>query len=87
MIINSIEKATNKVFGIKVIDADNDEDELEEIQREILLLSRCNHPNVTRYYGSYMQLEPFTLWIIMDYCGGGSVRQMVNTLFLLITLL
>ncbi|GJP43364.1 hypothetical protein CLOM_g2837 [Closterium sp. NIES-68] len=40
------------------------------------MLQQCNHPNVVRYYGSY-QGDDF-LWIVMEYCGGGSVADLMN---------
>ncbi|CAI7778985.1 unnamed protein product [Closterium sp. NIES-53] len=40
------------------------------------MLQQCNHPNVVRYHGSY-QGDDF-LWIVMEYCGGGSVADLMN---------
>jgi len=78
----SVETGTGSVYALKIIDTESDDsEELEGVQREIALLSRCNHANVTRYFGSYIQLDPFCLWIVMDYCGGGSVRQLVRGLY------
>lgn len=52
---------------------------MDDIQREIALLSQLTHArsqNITPYYGSF--LNDTKLWIIMDYAAGGSVRTIVN---------
>lgn len=72
-----IDKRTSKTVAIKVVDIDNEEDDIQEIQSEITLLSRCDCNNITRYYGSYVHIQTSKLWIIMDFCGGGSIRQLV----------
>ncbi|CAI9277381.1 unnamed protein product [Lactuca saligna] len=43
---------------------------------EIEMLQQCNHPNVVRYLGNYQGEE--YLWIVMEYCGGGSVANVMN---------
>lgn len=58
---------------------DTEEDDVDDIQREIALLSQLTHAksqNITPYYGSF--LNDTKLWIIMEYAAGGSVRTIVN---------
>eukprot|EP00850_Spirogloea_muscicola_P008510 SM000045S16255 [mRNA] locus=s45:503561:510784:+ [translate_table: standard] len=52
------------------------EEGFEDIRGEIEMLQQCNNPNVVRYLGSY-QGDDF-LWIVMEYCGGGSVADLMN---------
>ena len=35
----------------------------------------CNHPNIVNYISS-IQAED-ALWIIMEYCGGGSITDVI----------
>ena len=48
-------RATQKQWAIKVIKLDEALDEIEEIQREITILSRCSCPNIVGYAGSVVQ--------------------------------
>ncbi|KAH7569975.1 hypothetical protein JRO89_XS05G0027100 [Xanthoceras sorbifolium] len=67
---------TSELVAIKVISLTEGEEGYEEIRGEIEMLQQCNHPNVVRYLGSYQGEE--YLWIVMEYCGGGSVADLMN---------
>jgi len=66
---------------IDVLELENQDDDISDIQNEILVLARCDHPNITKYYGSFVR--GCKLWICMEYLGGGSARDMVLFLLLL----
>lgn len=71
-------KKTKETVAIKVLDLDTDQDEVTDVQREIQFLSELKSvPNVTHYYESF--LINTKLWIIMDYCEGGSVRTLLRS--------
>ncbi len=68
---------SNELVAVKIIPL-TDNDEVDSIQKEIAILSVCNHPNVVRYYGSYRTAD--ALWISMEYCAGGSVSDVMHAL-------
>lgn len=68
---------TKQICAIKVLNLDTSEDEVEDVQKEIQFLSSLKQvPNITHYYGSY--LYDTKLWIIMEYCAGGSLRTLLR---------
>lgn len=72
-----VDNDTKQLIAIKVLNLDTDPEEVKDIQQEIQFLSNLKSvPNITHYYGSY--LNGHKLWIIMDYCAGGSVRTLLK---------
>ena len=63
-------------MAIKIIDVENAEDEVEDIIQEISILSELHSPHVTQYLGSY--LKGSDLWIIMEFCSGGSCADLLK---------
>lgn len=60
------------------------EDEEEEIKLEINVLKKySNHRNIATYYGAFIKRGPpgkdDQLWLVMEYCGAGSVTDLVKS--------
>ncbi|KAL5963260.1 Germinal center kinase 1, partial [Taenia solium] len=72
-VFKGIDKRSLRPVAIKRIDLEEALDELEDIQQEISILSQCDSPYITKYYGSY--LKGTKLWIIMEFMGGGSALE------------
>lgn len=73
----AIHTETKQVVAIKILNLDTDHEEVKDIQQEIQFLSNLkNVSNITHYFGSY--LNGHKLWILMDYCSGGSVRTLLK---------
>ncbi|KAJ6109559.1 hypothetical protein N7486_001794 [Penicillium sp. IBT 16267x] len=75
-VYKGVDKVTGDSVAIKVIDVENAEDEVDEIIKEIAILSELKSPYVTKYHGSY--LKGSNLWIIMEFCSGGSCHGLLR---------
>ncbi|KAJ8128122.1 hypothetical protein O1611_g5514 [Lasiodiplodia mahajangana] len=75
VVYKGIEKATGEVVAIKHIDLESTDDDIQDIQAEISVLSTCASSHVTQYKASF--LRGSKLWIVMEYLGGGSCLDLV----------
>jgi len=75
-VYKGLDRRTGHPVAIKIIDVENAEDEVDDIIQEISILSELQSPYVTKYYGSY--LKGSDLWIIMEFCSGGSCADLMR---------
>ena len=54
-VYKGIDKRTQKTIAIKIINLEEAEDEIEDIQQEITVLSQCDSCFITKYIGSYIK--------------------------------
>lgn len=71
-----VDKRTGEVVAIKIVEIEAASDDVREIIEEISILAGLNSPYVTKYYGSY--LKGSDLWIIMEFCSGGSCSDLMK---------
>ena len=75
-VYKGVDKRTGQSVAIKIIDVENADDEVDDIIQEIAILAGLQSPYVTKYHGSY--LKGSDLWIIMEYCSGGSCGDLLK---------
>jgi serine/threonine-protein kinase 24/25/MST4 len=68
---------SGSVVAIKIMDLDTEEDDITSVRQELLLLSKCDSPFITKYHESI--LVGSKLWIVMDYAAGGSIRSLLQS--------
>jgi len=75
-------KSTGAVVAVKVIaNASSSKGEEEKIKGEIDILSRCDSPYIVGYFECFIKPDtskPGEMWIIMEYCEGGSMTDLVE---------
>nr|AHJ60959.1 HPO [Schmidtea mediterranea] len=73
----SVYKAKHKKNGFtvaaKLVPVDS---ELSDIVKEISIMQQCKSDYIVQYYGSFY--DSHDLWIVMEYCGAGSVSDIMR---------
>ncbi|XP_071442093.1 serine/threonine-protein kinase 3 [Hetaerina americana] len=72
-VYKALHKESGQVLAIKQVPVDTD---LQEIIKEISIMQQCDSTYVVKYYGSYFKNTD--LWIVMEYCGAGSVSDIMR---------
>ncbi|CAJ0584242.1 unnamed protein product, partial [Mesorhabditis spiculigera] len=76
---------TSQLAAIKIMNISEEEE--EEIKLEINMLKKySHHPNIATYYGAFIKKLPSStgkqhdqLWLVMEFCGSGSITDLVKT--------
>ncbi|XP_015784237.1 serine/threonine-protein kinase 3 [Tetranychus urticae] len=76
-VFKALHKESGQILAIKQVPVESD---LGEIIKEISIMQQCDSPYVVKYYGSYFKGKTLgsDLWIVMEYCGGGSVSDIMR---------
>lgn len=72
-VYKAMHKESGQKLAIKQVPVDSD---LQDIIKEISIMQQCDSAYVVKYYGSYFKNTD--LWIVMEYCGGGSVSDIMR---------
>jgi serine/threonine protein kinase len=69
------EKVSNRFVAIKQL-LNKNKSEQEDIIHEIETISKFENPNIVTYYHHFW--EETTLFLVMEYCSGGSLRDKLD---------
>lgn len=72
-----LDTETRSTVAAKIVSLELSTEEMQTVQREIQMLQQMRHPCITACYDSFM--DGSDLWIIMEYCAGGSCSDLVRT--------
>lgn len=67
---------TGSLSAVKLVKLESG-DNFAVIQQEIMVLKDCVHANIIAYHGSYLKRD--RLWIVMEYCSGGSLQDIYQS--------
>ena len=74
-----IKKSDQKTLIWKELDyGQMSEKEKEQIVSEVNILRELNHPNIVRYYDRIIDKKHSRIYIIMEYCEGGDLNQLIK---------
>ncbi|KAL9048806.1 MAG: hypothetical protein Q9162_007537 [Coniocarpon cinnabarinum] len=71
-----LDRRTGQTVAIKIVEIESGNDDVRDIIEEISILAGLSSPYVTKYYGSF--LKGSDLWIIMEFCSGGSCSDLMR---------
>jgi len=74
-VLRAFVRDCNFTVAIKIV-AQTNKKVQEELKKEIDVLKKCKNPNIVAYYGTYALEDQ--VWIIMDYCGAGSLKDLLR---------
>ena len=77
MIPKNLSLLKSLIWMVNDVDIESQE-EIEDIQAEIHIMSQLDNPFITKYFGSF--IKKTKLWIIMEFCSGGSCLDLVESL-------
>ena len=62
-------------MAIKVLNKRKLKDHLDAIREEVTILCRLDHPNIVRYYETY--LDEKYIYLVMEYINGGELFEKI----------
>ena len=77
MFLATNRKDTSMKVAIKVINKSKmDEDSLDDIEKEIRIMTNVDHPNICSYYETYDDKK--FIYLVMELCTGGEIMEVIT---------
>lgn len=71
-----VDVRTKRDVAIKIVNVHGD---AKELIHEIKILKKCRSPYITKYIHSYAYQSKREIWIVMEFCEGGSITDMMRS--------
>ena len=62
--------------AIKVLNKNKLKDHLEAIKEEVSILTKLDHPNIVKYYETY--IDEKYIYLVMEYIDGGELFEKIS---------
>ena len=66
----------NHKVAIKVMDKHKLKDHIDAIMEEVSILTKLDHPNIVKYYETY--IDEKYIYLVMEYIGGGELFDKIS---------
>ncbi|KAI5951894.1 MKK1 [Candida jiufengensis] len=71
--IPNLQNGSQQIFALKLIITDPNPDVKKQIFRELEIARKCQHPNIVKYYGTFLLEKQSMIGIAMEYMDGQSL--------------
>ncbi|CCF59154.1 hypothetical protein KAFR_0G01200 [Kazachstania africana CBS 2517] len=78
-VYKAIDNITKKYVAIKVINLEYSDEDIDLLAQEIFFLAELKSDYIINYITTIM--EDVSMWIVMDYCGGGSCSDLIKIVY------
>ena len=75
-VYRAYDKVQGQVVAIKVVNLEHSDEDIDLLAQEIFFLAELRSPYITNYITTL--IEDVSMWIVMEYCGGGSCADPVS---------
>jgi serine/threonine protein kinase len=52
---------------------------LKNILEELANHRQISHPNIVKFYAAYFEMQTGSLWVALEFCGGGTLTELCKT--------
>ena len=52
--------------------------DIEKVKEEAKIQNKFNHENIVKCYGWFLSSDKKSLFIILEYCTGGTLKDLIN---------
>lgn len=78
-VYQAVDKKTGEVVAVKVVNLEHTDEDINLLAQEIFFLAELKSPFITNYITT--MTEDASMWIIMEYCGGGSCADLLKNIY------